>query len=124
MSFSKSSSTAPGRPSSRPIHMERALQAQELADMPPHFQRSRSSPGTSRLGRYHALSEPEWLTAILVAGEAGLRMGEIIALQWSDINFAAGNLVVRRSSWLGIVGTTKSGRDRRIPLSKRLTVAL
>jgi integrase len=71
-----------------------------------------------------ASSEPEWRATILVAAEAGLRMGEIIALEWSDVNLQAGNLVVRRSSWLGIVGTTKGGRDRTIPISKRLAAAL
>jgi hypothetical protein len=36
----------------------------------------------------------------------------------------ATTLTVRRSSWRGHVGPPKRGRDRKIPLTKRLTAAL
>jgi integrase len=36
----------------------------------------------------------------------------------------AGTLTVRRSSWRGHLGSPKSGRDRKIPLTKRLAAAL
>jgi integrase len=39
-----------------------------------------------------ASEEPEWQAAIIVAGDAGLRMGEILALQWEDIDLATGTL--------------------------------
>jgi integrase len=68
--------------------------------------------------------EPQRHALMLVGGEAGLREGEMIALKWIDLDFVAGTLSVRRSSWRGIVGSTKSGRDRRIPLTKRLLFAL
>jgi integrase len=61
---------------------------------------------------------------LLVAGEAGLRQGEVIALEWGDVDLAAGTLSVRRSSWRGHLGSPKSGRDRKIPLTKRLAAAL
>jgi integrase len=61
---------------------------------------------------------------LLVAGEAGLRQGEIIALEWGDVDLVAATLTVRRSSWRGHVGSPKSGRDRKIPLTKRLAAAL
>jgi integrase len=61
---------------------------------------------------------------LLVAGEAGLRQGEIIALEWGDVDLVAGTITVRRSSWRGFVGTPKSGRDRKIPLTMRLAAAL
>jgi len=56
--------------------------------------------------------------------DAGLRQGELIALEWGDVDLVAGTLTVRRSSWRGIVGTPKSGRERKIPLTARLKAAL
>ena len=40
------------------------------------------------------------------------------------MDLVAGALTVRRSSWKGIVGTPKSGRDRKVPLTVRLKAAL
>ncbi len=68
--------------------------------------------------------DPERRTLFLVGAEAGLRQGEIIALEWSDVDFVAGVLTVRQSSWRGIVDSPKSGRDRKIPLTARLSSAL
>jgi integrase len=59
----------------------------------------------------------------LVGGEAGLR-GEIIALEWGDVDLVAGTITVRRSSWRGIVGSPKSGRERKIPLAAKLRAGL
>jgi integrase len=69
-------------------------------------------------------SEPEWRTAILVGAEAGLRMGEIIAHEWGDIDLRKREMTVMRSSWHGQVTSPKSGRSRRIPLTERLTAAI
>lgn len=68
--------------------------------------------------------DPERRALILAGSDAGLRQGEMIALQWSDVDLVAGTLTVRRSSWRGIVGTPKSGKDRKIPLTARLRAAL
>ncbi len=69
-------------------------------------------------------ADAERRALLLAAGEAGLRQGEIIALEWGDVDLVAGTLTVRRSSWRGHVGSPKSGRDRKIPLTKRLRAAL
>jgi integrase len=61
---------------------------------------------------------------LLAGGDAGLRQGEIVALEWGDVDLVAQTLTVRRSSWRGNVGTPKSGRDRKIPLTARLRAAL
>jgi integrase len=60
----------------------------------------------------------------LVGGEAGLRQGENIALEWGDVDLVAGTITVRRSSWRGIIGSPKSGRERKIPLTAKLRAAL
>ena len=71
-----------------------------------------------------AASEPEWQSTIIVALNTGLRLGELLALQWGDCDLTAGNMVVRRSDWQGQVGTTKSGKERTIPLNAKVLVAL
>ncbi|MDX2053056.1 MAG: tyrosine-type recombinase/integrase [Polyangiaceae bacterium] len=68
--------------------------------------------------------EPERRALLLAGGDAGLRQGELMALQWGDVDLVAGTLTVRRSSWRGILGTPKSGRERKIPLTARLSAAL
>ncbi len=61
---------------------------------------------------------------VLLGGGAGLRCGEMMALEWGDINLAQRQLVVARSDWKGQVTTPKSGRLRRLPLTMRLAEAL
>jgi integrase len=60
----------------------------------------------------------------LLGGEAGLRSGEMIALEWADIDLGKRQLCVERSDWHGQVNTTKGGRLRYVPLTTRLTAAL
>lgn len=69
-------------------------------------------------------SDAERCALLLAGGDAGLRQGELVALQWGDVDLVARVLTVRRSSWRGIVGTPKSGRDRKIPLTERLRAAM
>jgi hypothetical protein len=68
--------------------------------------------------------DPERRALLLLGSDAGLRQGELVALEWEEVDVVAGTLTVRRSSWHGIVGTPKSGRDRKVPLTVRLRAAL
>jgi integrase len=61
---------------------------------------------------------------VLLGGDAGLRCGEIIALEQTDIDLRRGYLVVRRSEWEGHLTVPKSGRERKVMLTERLKVAL
>jgi len=61
---------------------------------------------------------------VLLGGEAGLRCGEMIALEWSDVDLAKRQLCVQRSDWNGQVTSPKGGRLRYVPLTTRLTSAL
>ena len=61
---------------------------------------------------------------VLAGGDAGLRLGEIIALEWRDIDLAARRLTVERSDWHGHVTVPKGGRSRQLPMTQRLTAAL
>lgn len=68
----------------------------------------------------------DWRThlIILLGGEAGLRCGEMIALEWSDVDLVSRRICVRRSDWNGQVATPKSGRLRWVPMTRRLSTAL
>ena len=67
-----------------------------------------------------------WTTTLLVllGGEAGLRCGEMMALEWSDADQAKRQLCVARSEWKGNITATKGVRVRYVPLTERLRDAL
>ena len=52
---------------------------------------------------------------MLTALDTGCRMGELLALEWQDVNLAQGQLTVRKS---------KSAKTRTIPLTQRLRTRL
>jgi integrase len=61
---------------------------------------------------------------VLLGGDAGLRLGEIVSLEWRDIDLTARRLTVQRSDWFGHVTVPKGGRPRQVPMTQRLTAAL
>ncbi len=61
---------------------------------------------------------------VVLGGDAGLRLGEILALEWRDVDLPARRLTVQRSDWLGHVTVPKGGRARLLPMTQRLTAAL
>ena len=77
-----------------------------------------------RLVRAAKATDPRAYVLVLLAGEAGLRLGEMVALEWSDIDFSKGQVCVQRSAWKGQVASPKGGRLRYVPLTSRLAAAL
>src|SRR4051812_41207660 len=61
---------------------------------------------------------------VLLRGDAGLRLGEIMALEWRDVDLQKRQLCVERSEWRGQVTTTKGGRLRYVPMTERLAAGL
>jgi integrase len=61
---------------------------------------------------------------VLLGGEAGLRCGEIMALEWSNVDLKKRQLCVAQSEWKGHVTAPKGGRLRYVPLTRRLAEAL
>jgi integrase len=59
-----------------------------------------------------------------VAAFTGLRLGELLALRWSDIDFAKRLVHVRRSHVLGREDTPKSHKARSVPLIDQAARAL
>jgi integrase len=71
-----------------------------------------------------AKGEDQALLIVLLGEEAGLRCGEMMALEWSDVDLTKRQLCVQRSEWKGHVTTTKSGRLRYVRLTNRLAATL
>jgi integrase len=68
--------------------------------------------------------DPTLYLIVLLGGEAGLRCGEMMALEWTDVDLSKRQLHVQRSDWKGHVTTTKGGRVRYVPMTVRLAAAL
>lgn len=68
--------------------------------------------------------DPRIGLAVLLGGDAGLRCGEILALEQPDVDLKRGLLHVRRSEWEGHVTLPKGGRERQVIMTKRLAAAL
>lgn len=66
---------------------------------------------------------------VLLGGDAGLRLGEMLALEWRDVDLALAQLKVQRAVYEGDDGTVhvtlpKGGRPRVVPMTARLKAAL
>lgn len=74
--------------------------------------------------RLIAAAPEEWRAMITVALRTGLRLGELMALRWQDVDLTAGKLTVRQNVVRGIIGTPKSGKAREVPLSDEALTTL
>jgi integrase len=93
-------------------------------------------PSLSRSGDLHVFSPEEvWALVRAAASEqdaalfltaafTGLRMGELLALRWRDVDFAGSSLRVRASYYAGHLTTPKSGKVRAVPLAPDVASAL
>lgn len=74
-----------------------------------------------KAAREHAPREyPLFLTAL----RTGLRLGELLGLQWGDIDFAGRFIEVRRGLVAGRITTPKNGKSRRVDVSAQLAETL
>ncbi len=60
----------------------------------------------------------------LTAPFTGLRMGELLALRWRDVDFTGATIRVRGSWAGGVLTTPKSGKVRAVPVAPDLASAL
>ena len=68
-------------------------------------------------GPFQAIDRAVWLTAALT----GLRKGELVALRWRDIDWAARRIRVRQNYVRGQFGTPKSRRSTRsVPMADQV----
>lgn len=109
--------------------MNKAIQLGYRADNPalcldlPRFERERvESLNDIEIAQllYHR-SECIYSDVFLFLLNSGLRVGELLALKYSDINFQDGFINIARSSYRGTVTTPKTSAGRRsIPLNDEL----
>jgi integrase len=74
--------------------------------------------------RFLRAAAPEWRAFLVTALKTGLRVGELLALRWEDLDLVAGRIVVRRTLWHDQEGTPKGGRNREVPLSDEAVATL
>jgi len=60
----------------------------------------------------------------LTAAFTGLRMGELLALRWRDVDFGGSTVRVRASYYLGQLTTPKSGKVRAVPMAPDVATRL
>src|SRR5712692_7830495 len=63
---------------------------------------------------------PALYPLFLLLARTGMRLGEVLALKWQDIDFHGGFIEVRRSWRRKRLGTPKSGKGRRVDMSRQL----
>ena len=107
----------------------------ELTDKNP-IELVRLRGGSKRLSRPRVLRPEEFLalmprirephrTAVLIAGCLGLRVSEIMGLQWGDFDFNKRTVLVQRGVVHGRVGDVKTECSKdRLPLDPMLVAAL
>ena len=61
---------------------------------------------------------------VRVSADAGLRLGELLALRWRDVEFEGHCLTIARAISAGAESSTKSGRVRQVPLPDQAAAAL
>jgi integrase len=74
--------------------------------------------------RFLRAAAPDWKVFLATALKPGLRVGELLALKWQDLDLVAGHVIVRRTLWRNQEGSPKGGRKRKVPLSPEALAAL
>jgi integrase len=67
---------------------------------------------------------PLSLAVVLLAGDAGLRLGEIIAMRPKDLDLRSRTIHINTTVWHGQRTLPKGGEPRSVPMSNRLLTAV
>lgn len=67
---------------------------------------------------------PHYYPLFLCAARTGMRLGELLALTWEDVDFNGRFIEVRRNLVRGKFTTPKNGKSRRVDMSRQLTETL
>ena len=74
--------------------------------------------------RIVAAARPDWRAFIITGLRTGLRVGELLALKWEDVDLKAATLRVRRTLWKGQEGSPKGGKARTVDLGAEVLATL
>jgi integrase len=95
----------------------------ELPEKPPTTKKQALMP--QQVVRLLAVLREPVRTMVLVAVLTGLRVGEILALRWQDVDLDRGELRVEQAVYRGCLGSPKTkGSRRTLPLPETATQAL
>jgi integrase len=85
-----------------------------------------ASAATGRRGGLETTREqsPRWYPFVLCGVRTGLRLSELVALDWSDLDEASSTLAVSRAWVRGELGTPKNHQRRLVDVSPELLRAL
>ena len=83
-----------------------------------------SRPSRNRQLRRSPPCTPQDRAIYRTAAFTGLRMGELIALRWGDVDFAGQALHVYNSYSLGTLTAPKSGLTRTVPMAEQVKTLL
>jgi integrase len=94
--------------------------------LPPRGERYEAPHFTiDQLQRILAIAEEPWHTLFCILTMDGLRAGEVLGLQWKDIDLDRRLLHVRRSAWYGHVQTVKTKASETVlPIPQLLVTVL
>ncbi len=67
--------------------------------------------------RFLNAAPKEWYPLLFIALNTGLRLGELLALKWNNVNIRERYLMVTTTLWEGHEGPPKSGKERKVDLS-------
>jgi integrase len=67
---------------------------------------------------------PAYHAFILCLARTGMRLGEAIGLEWRDVDWAGGVILVRRGRRRNRVSLPKNGKARRVDMSRQLAETL
>jgi integrase len=67
---------------------------------------------------------PDYVAMVLLGIDGGLRRGEILGLQWSDLSLARASMTVRPNIVRGKLGVPKGRTEEEVGLTRRLAEAL
>ena len=80
---------------------------------------------------FSATTKAEWrrvneqdAAMFTIAAFTGLRLGELLALRWSDVDLKGAQITVARAMSAGVEGSTKSRRFRPVPLADQAATEL
>jgi len=67
---------------------------------------------------------PRYYPLFLTLARTGCRPGEALALRWNEVNFTSREILIERAVSAGRIGPTKTGRSRRVDMSRELAAVL
>ena len=63
---------------------------------------------------------PVYYAFFYTALKTGMRRGELLALEWTDIDFKNSKIWVNKQIYRGVTQTTKTGKERYVDMPKNI----